>query len=187
MTSPRNKLAEWLQRYLLIELIGTACELGCAAIGYLSTGSLAVAALAATIGANLGYYGPAWWRAYRSTKAACHLDNLLARTLSTSVRATWCVAVEFGPGEAVDSLLVRPALFYSMPILLAGWADGSGPWVLAGGWVIGKVLADIVFYACTVTSYEINKSRLPAVDKPRIVRPSGEDNVDEVDIPQSAG
>jgi len=54
-----RKLREWVRRYLPCELAGTAGELGGAAVVYLATGSLAAAAIAATIGASAGYYAAA--------------------------------------------------------------------------------------------------------------------------------
>jgi hypothetical protein len=61
----RRKLREWVRRYLPCELAGTAGELGGAAVAYLATGSLAAAAIAATIGASAGYYAAAYVGALR--------------------------------------------------------------------------------------------------------------------------
>lgn len=184
-----DKLGEWTRRYLVIEVIGTAGELGCATVCYLVTGSLAAAAVAATIGANVGYYGPAWWRGYRSSILGPGTGGPMTRHARAGIRAVWFIVLEFGPGEAVDSLLVRPALFYAVPVLLAGAAEDPGTATLFSGWVIGKVLADIVFYACTVASYEINKSRLPVVGSASGVpgpAADGEGIDDGTDVSQSA-
>ena len=60
-----SKLREWVRRYLPCEIAGTVGELGGAAVAYLATGSLAAAAVAATIGASAGYYATAYVSALR--------------------------------------------------------------------------------------------------------------------------
>jgi hypothetical protein len=55
------------------------------------------------------------------------------------------VAVEFGPAELIDSILVRPLAFYVGPIMFGN--------VLVG-WIFGKLVSDVAFYACAVFSYE---------------------------------
>ena len=65
----RQKLREWIRRYLPCEIAGTIGELGGAAIAYLATGSLAAAAITATIGASAGYYATAYVSALRWSTA----------------------------------------------------------------------------------------------------------------------
>jgi len=57
---------------------------------------------------------------------------------------------EFGLAELVDSLLIRPALMYYLPIL-----TGS----MMGGSMLAKFAADITFYIPAIISYELSKSR----------------------------
>ena len=56
---------EWVRRYLPCEIAGTVGELGGAAMAYLMTGSLAAAAVTATVGASAGYYAAAYLNAVR--------------------------------------------------------------------------------------------------------------------------
>ena len=51
--------------------------------------------------------------------------------------------------ELVDTLLVRPGLIY----LAAGWAGSN----VVAGLLIGKLLADVGFYAVVIPSYELRK------------------------------
>lgn len=140
----RRKAAVWARRYLPCEIAGTAAEFGGAAAAYLWTGSFVVAALAGTVGASVGYYATAYTAAlrwsYRSTEGSRPLRMLTANAL-----ALRSVAIEFGPAEAVDSLLVRPLAFYLAPQLLGE---------VAVGWIAAKVLSDIAFYALAIGSYE---------------------------------
>lgn len=72
-----------------------------------------------------------------STSGGAAGDGQRARTAQ--------IAVEFGPAEIIDSLAMRPAAYYLAPALTGN---------MAAGVVLGKVLADTGFYACTIFSYE---------------------------------
>jgi hypothetical protein len=152
----RNRLKEWVRRYLPCEIAGTACELGGAAIAYLATGSFAVAAIVATIGASSGYYAAAYAAAVRTTyREQVHLPRV-RRALAANGLALRSVAIEFGPAEVIDSLLIRPLAFYLGPILLGG---------MVAGWIFGKLVADVGFYVLAIFSYERFKGLL-AVRRP---------------------
>lgn len=147
----RRKAMEWLRRYAPLEITGWIGELGAAGLVYLWTGSLAAAAAAATIGSSVGYYLPAYVTAVRWAADLERHRPWPARIGVAHMLAIRSLAVEFGPAEAVDSLVVRPALIYAGPLLLDH--------VLLG-WIIGGVVADIVFYACAICSYEKFKDLL---------------------------
>jgi hypothetical protein len=146
----RDKIMEWVWRYLPLELAGWVGELGGAAAGYLWTGSLAAAAVLATVGSLLAYYVPAYVNAVRWSLPTHRDRGFVARHGLANLLAVRSIAVEFGPGELVDSLL-RPVLIYGAPLLL-----GNVVW----GWIVGGFLADVTFYACTIFSYERFKGSL---------------------------
>ena len=131
-------MREWVHRYLPCEIAGTVGELGGAAIAYLATGSLAAAAIAATVGASGGYYATAYVSALRWS----YRDH---GALMSSLLALRSVAVEFGPAELVDSVAVRPIAFYVGPLIF----DNT-----IVGWIFGKLVADLAFYLCAIVSYE---------------------------------
>jgi hypothetical protein len=141
----RQKLTEWLRRYLPLEIAGWTAELGGAAVAYLWTGSLAAAAVAATIGSSVGYYLPAYVNAVRWSSAAQSHRPWQARFAVSNALALRSLTVEFGPAELVDTLVVRPMLIYAAPMML-------GNVVL--GWVVGGFIADVGFYLCAICSYE---------------------------------
>ncbi|MGE2729718.1 hypothetical protein ACQI4F_09575 [Mycolicibacterium vaccae] len=142
--SGSSRAGKWLRRYLPCELAGTAAEFGTAGIVYLATGSLAAAAVAATIGASAGYYATAYFNALRwSYRAQAHrgpVGRVVAHLL-----ALRSIAVEFGPAEAIDSIAVRPLAFYVGPDLFGN---------VAAGWLVAKVVSDAAFYACAIFSFE---------------------------------
>jgi hypothetical protein len=140
-----GKVREWVRRYLPCELAGTAAELGGAAIAYAVTGSLAAAAVTATVGASVGYYATAYGNAVRWSCARHRHLPRRRRLLTANTSALRSVAVEFGPAELVDSLVIRPVAYYLGPQLF----DST-----AAGWVFGKLVADVGFYVCAIASYE---------------------------------
>src|SRR5262245_56627853 len=114
----RRKLLEWLRRYLPLEIVGWTSQLGAAGLAYVWTGSLAAAAVAATVGSSVGYSLPAYVSAVRWS-ALEHRDlPRPARVAVSNLLALRSLAVEFGPAELLDSLVVRPMLIYAAPLML---------------------------------------------------------------------
>jgi hypothetical protein len=141
----RNKLREWVRRYLPCEIAGTVAELGGAAVAYLATGSLAAAAITATIGASAGYYAAAYSSALRWSYRDHHQLRWPVRALVSNLIALRSVAVEFGPAELIDSVAIRPFAFYAGPLIF----DNT-----IGGWIFGKLVSDLAFYLCAIFAYE---------------------------------
>jgi hypothetical protein len=148
-----NKLREWIRRYLPCEIAGTVCEFGGAAIAYVATGSLAAAAITATIGASAGYYAAAYATALRWSYRAGKHRPPIPRVVQANLLALRSVAIEFGPAELIDSVLVRPVAFYAGPLLLHN---------TLAGWIFAKLISDVAFYICAVFSYERFKALLAA-------------------------
>jgi hypothetical protein len=124
----------WLRRYLPAELVCTCTALLCTLLVSTMTESTAALALAGTWGENLGFYGVMLFRELRSRGGV--------RALPAAV----CfLALEFGPAEALDSLLIRPALMFAGVTLL----ENPGLGIL-----VGKVAADVSFYSLAIISYE---------------------------------
>lgn len=130
----KAKLTEWLRRYLPLEIIATVTALMGAGLVSLVTSNQVALAFAGTWGENLGFYGFAAWRDYRTHQG-------LLRTAGHMV-------VEFGPAEALDSFVVRPTCMY-----LGQELTGSLGWGIA----LGKLAADGVFYVLVIASYELKK------------------------------
>jgi ornithine decarboxylase len=139
----RHGIRFWLMRYLPSELAGTALSLLTAWIAYRLSGSLVVAALAGTVGENVGFYGVAVGRSIRDQ---WRFERALGATRPrASVRtALWLSLLEFGPAEIVDTFCVRPLLLWAGPVLL------GNPLL---GWLVGKLSADVVFYAVAAMGY----------------------------------
>ncbi len=142
---------EWVRRYLPCEIAGTVGELGGAAVAYLLTGSMAAAAITATIGASAGYYAAAYTSALRWAYRDHSGRPAVARIVTANLFALRSVAIEFGPAELIDSIAIRPLAYYVGPTMFGN---------LVAGWIFGKLLSDIGFYVFAVFSYERFKGLL---------------------------
>jgi hypothetical protein len=158
----RQKLGEWVRRYLPCEIAGTVGELGGAAAAYLLTGSIAAAAVAATVGASAGYYAAACLSAVRWVYRGQSHRRWAARLVA--MLALRSVTIEFGPAELIDSIVIRPLAYYLGPVMFDN---------LAVGWIFGKLISDIGFYVLAIFSYERFKGLL-AVRRPHSEEADGE-------------
>jgi hypothetical protein len=131
-------LLRWLRRYLPAELVAAPCALLSGLAVAELTGSSAAAALAATWGENVGFYGLMIAR-----------ELLKRRTLRALPRVVGALALEFGPAEALDSLLLRPAAIYT------GLALAPHP---ALGMLGGKLAADVGFYLPAIACHELQRA-----------------------------
>jgi len=140
-----RKVREWSARYLPAEIVGTISAVTCAFIVFNSTGERGAAAIAGTLAENVGFYGvmigTEWWRQRRAGRIGL---------LSTGWHTMRVMVAEFGPAEALDSLLLRPLSMYSGPFVTGEIASGS---------LLGKLLADAIFYVLAITSYEFARHR----------------------------
>jgi hypothetical protein len=166
----RQKLVEWVRRYLPCEIAGTVGELGGAAVAYLMTGSMAAAAITATIGASAGYYSAAYTSALRLACREYQDRPMATRLVVANVFALRSVAIEFGPAELIDSIAIRPLAYYLGPVLFDN---------VVAGWVFGKFVSDIGFYVLAIFSYERFKGLLA-------VRGQASEGVDRGPVPAGA-
>jgi hypothetical protein len=171
LVTVREKLREWGRRYLLAEIVGTTTALAAALTVHALTGSLAPAALAGSAAETVAYYAVILRRAVPRLYAAQAGTGPVRRLLRTG-RSLLAEMSDFVAAELVDTVLVRPGLIY----LATGWADpgtaassgaagsgsgfgaaGGAAGAVATGLLIGKLLADVGFYAVVIPSYELRK------------------------------
>ena len=147
-TTIRTTLREWSSRYLLAEIAGTVAALSIALTVHALSGSLASAALAGSVAESIAFYTVVLRRMVPGLWAA-QAGHLLPRRLLRTAAGTITEASDFVLAELADTLLIRPGLIY----LAAGWIDSGVGW----GLLIGKLLADVGFYAVVIPSYELRK------------------------------
>ena len=141
-----HKTKDWIKRYGLAEIICTLSVLSSAALTYHFTNSLVLSAIVATIADNVGYYGTIFVQ--DMIERIKHHEKI---TLGGSIIVIRNMFLEFGAGEALDSILIRPLAMYWFPVWIGDHMLGI---------LVGKFAADITFYIPTVISYELRKKYL---------------------------
>jgi hypothetical protein len=140
----RHKCWQWCRRYLPAELAGTICAFLGTAVIYGIFADRAAAAIAGTLSENVGFYGILaafeWHRQHVAGQG-------LLRTAASTARL---LIAEFGLIEVLDSAVLRPLFMYLGPGLTGGIGSGA---------VLGKLMADGVFYLAAITSYELIRRR----------------------------
>jgi hypothetical protein len=154
----RQRVRWWFGRYAPAEVAATFGALLAGGAANLA-GSTAATVYAATFGEFVAFYGVIIWRdLIRRDLARQDLarQDLARRDLSggraREGRPWWRFAallLEFGPAELLDALIVRPLAMY-----LAATMVGN----LLLGIVIGKVAADVVFYAVAIAGHELGRT-----------------------------
>ena len=104
------------------------------------------AAYGAVLGENLGFYGLIVARELRSDRRLAHAHGQHYGTRG-ALRTAASLMLEFGPAEALDSIIIRPA------------AIGLGTLYLGRPWgvIAGKLAADVTFYIPVIVAYEMQR------------------------------
>ena len=144
----KAKILEWLARYLPLEMAATAFALAGGIAADALNFNPAVVAFAAAWAENAGFYGYALVREVR--RLLGHQPLSFASVRLVLLPSARTLLYEFGPAEALDSLFLRPACMYLAPQLTGA---------LATGLLLGKVVADVAFFAIAIVAYEWRKSR----------------------------
>jgi ornithine decarboxylase len=140
MANRPGRVREWIGRYLIAEIVGlTGALLAALAAVSWAPDRLAVAAYASSFGETIGFYTGYLVVRYLREDVAGSPRRRIAVILAAA-------AVEFGPAEVLDTFVIRPAAMF-----LGSLATGN----VIVGVLIGKVVADLIFYGLAITSYEI--------------------------------
>lgn len=146
----KQKIRGWLKRYLPAEILSIIATLLCAWLANHLTGNRITVALAGTWGGNIAYFGYILISDIVQSVQECRFQGVSysGGKFLTNIRA---LLLEFGVAEIIDSMFIRPALMYYLPI----WLDS-----LTIGIMVAKVAADVTFYIPAIASYELNKRHL---------------------------
>lgn len=148
----------WAGRYGLAEVGGIGAALTVSAFAREWSSNEVVAAYAAAIGETVGYYAVIIGReisealAQREARWRGKTTALPTPMLGRLRR----LALEFGPAEAADILVLRPAAVGACTRLFG----------VQLGVTMGKVVADVVFYSAVVTAYRIQRPEAGAPASP---------------------
>jgi len=146
----KNKIKEWLRRYLLAEILSTVLALATAWIIHRTTGDNVLAAFGGSAMASISFYGIIAFNDVRKNLKH-HRKHDLGYGLVAYFKDLRNLVIEFGPSEILDVIAVRPFFMYLIPKLI-------GEFVL--GTFIGKMIADVVFFIPAIVMYEVRKKHL---------------------------
>lgn len=130
-----HRITRVVKRYLPCEIAGAVTAVAVGSFTFALTASPVLGAIGATLGENLGYYAIAAITAWRRERPEASDARVAV------IRCVRSMVGEFGPAEIVDTLIARPLL-----MLAAAKLMDSAP----AAWLVGKLLADVVFYAIVI-------------------------------------
>lgn len=137
------KPIEWIKRYLPAEIAAIIGALFGGLLTHYLFQNPIMTALGGTWGENAGYYGKILFDDFKKRKL-----KYGKVTLGGVLKILRNAIIEFGPGEYLDSFIIRPAAMYFFLKV-----TGSVPL----GLFLGKISADITFYIPTIMGYEFRK------------------------------
>jgi hypothetical protein len=146
----KQKVKEWIKRYLPAEILSIVATLISSVLTFKSTQSHLTTALVGTWVGNIAYFGYILLADVIGTNQNLRSQgkSYTFKTFALNARALF---VEFGIAELFDSLFIRPALMYYLPI----WVND-----ISLGVIIAKFAADITFYVPAIIGYEFTKRKL---------------------------
>lgn len=153
-----QKVREWLHRYVPSEIAAiTTAYLG---FWYVITvtGNHTAASYASAMTENIGFYSVILFREFmKGRKHAASLN--IPYTFSAFLETCLGLLVEFGPGELLDSFVVRPVTIGVATHYLG----------MELGVLVGKLSADVTFFVPTILIYEFKKSYYAKKDVDQVV------------------
>ena len=149
LTLMREKVKEWIDRYLLAEVLSTILSLATVYFTLALSDDRILAAYMGSIIASVSFYGIILFREVRFSFAKSR-DIEAKYTWFSFLKDSRNIAVEFGISEVLDVLVVRPFFIY--------WGLKTMKNDMIGT-LLGKILADIVFFLPAIVMYELRKSR----------------------------
>ncbi len=145
----KQKIKEWVERYLPAEIVGTLTAIGVASIAHASNKNAVFAAYAGSIGESIGFYSTIF---IQNIIVADKKHKIANKTFSVSdiPKIIRDIILEFGPAALIDGLVLRPFFMYLFTRVLKTFALGI---------LTGKIAGDITFYILVIISYELKKQR----------------------------
>ncbi len=146
----KKKILEWFKRYALAEIMSTILSIGTAWLIMENTGDRVLSAFLGSATASVGFYFTIAFSDVRKSIKK-HRGNKLKYNTKSFLIDFRNLIIEFGPAELLDVLAVRPFFMYLIPKV-------TGDFLL--GTLIGKLIADVLFYIPAIIMYELRKKHL---------------------------
>jgi len=147
----KKKILDWIRRYLLADIISTILSIFAAWLIMKSSDDRVLAAFIGSAVASLSFYLlMAFIDIQKSLKK--HKQDGTAYKMKSFLIDFRNLIIEFGPAEILDVIAVRPFFMYFIPLMIGDFIIGT---------FIGKLIADIIFFAIAIVMYELRKKHLP--------------------------
>lgn len=130
--------SRWVKRYSFPLIVGTVGAITLANISKLFFGNI-ISAYVATWTDNILFYGILSYRDIRSRKT---------HSLTDFIKVFRNLIIEFGPGEYLDSFLIRPLYLATFPLFISNYSLAI---------LLGSFAAEITFFFPVVLSYEARR------------------------------
>ncbi len=145
-----TKLKEWLWRYAPANITATIFIVIGTLFAYKITSNKLLSAYLGTFFENIGYYGVLLSRDVWKDKKK---HRLISRHygFKNYLKRIHHLILEFGLAELGDSFFIRPFCIYLFPLWIKNYALGI---------IVGKYVADFLFYIPTIIAYELKKKYL---------------------------
>jgi hypothetical protein len=135
----RSRVRGWLRRYLPAEIVGTSAALAGAA--FAARGGTGDAVVAASWAEAVAFY------LFVTGRELLRASGPRFRS-GAVIGAVRDVVAEFGVAELADTVFLRPLLMYAFVAPLGA---------LIPGVIVGKLVADLVFYGLAIPAYELRE------------------------------
>jgi hypothetical protein len=146
----KKKILEWIKRYLLSDIISTVLSLGTAWLIMEQSDDRVLAAFIGSAVASLSFYLLIAFSDVRKS-LKMHKEANEAYKIKSFLIDFRNLIIEFGPAEILDVIAVRPFFMYLIPTLIGNFILGT---------FIGKMIADVIFFAIAIIMYELRKRHL---------------------------
>jgi len=146
----KKKILEWIKRYLLSDIISTVLSLGTAWLIMEQSDDRVLAAFIGSAVASLSFYLLIAFSDVRKS-LKMHKEANESYKIKSFLIDFRNLIIEFGPAEILDVIAVRPFFMYLIPTLIGNFILGT---------FIGKMIADVIFFAIAIIMYELRKRHL---------------------------
>lgn len=146
----KEKVKEYLKRYLVADIVSTVLSLATAWFIMESTTDRVLAAFVGSAVASIAFYLYIAIKDVRKSLKRHKTANEKYKIKSFLIDFRNLI-IEFGPAELLDVLAVRPFFMYLMPKLMGDFMLGT---------FVGKLIADVAFFVPAILMYELRKKHL---------------------------
>jgi hypothetical protein len=146
--STKQKIKEWVRRYMPVEAGSLGVNLVVSWAVCRVSGSVVIGAVSGAIAGMVCYYSVCTVREFIYNWRLVQMEDSARKVFVVLSKTARDVAVEFGIFGVIDGFITRPAIMLGCSSLTSVYAVNI---------VIGKILADALYYSFAIGAYELKK------------------------------